>query len=440
MSAGAIGAAAQPMKTYPPGGRGIMTQAKSTKPFALFEWMIALRYLRVSVIAIFSIIGIAVSVMALIVVMSVMNGFHQELLNKILGINGHIFLQAADKPLTNYDEITKRVAAVPGVDFALPMVEGQAFAQSSFTQGGTGALVRGIREADIKRLPGVAGNVKSGTLDNFDELHGVAIGQRLADNLNLRVGDKIKLITGNGAQTPFGVAPRVKSYPVEAIFQIGMSEFDSIFVYLTLPDAQAFFNRDGEASVIEIFVHDPEQVDAVRGKLDTAIDQPIMMVDWRERNRTFFDALTVERNVQFMILSLIVLVAALNIISGLIVLVKTKGHDIAILRTMGATRGAILRIFLMCGSLIGAIGTFFGFLLGLALASNMEAIRQILNKMLHTNIFPAELYFLSKLPSVVEPHEVATVVAMAFLLSLLATLYPSWRAARLDPVEALRYE
>jgi lipoprotein-releasing system permease protein len=413
---------------------------KSTKPFALFEWMIALRYLRVSVIAGFSIVGIMLSVAALIVVMSVMNGFHQELLAKIVGINGHIFLQAADAPLTNYEDLTKRATAIPGVDLALPMVEGQAFASSSFTQGGSGALVRGIKEGDIKRLPGVAGHVRSGTLDGFDDIHGVAIGQRLADNLNLRVGDKIKLITGNGAQTPFGVAPRVKSYPVVAIFQIGMSEFDGIFVYLPLPEAQAFFNHDGEASVIEIFVHDPEKVDAERGRLQAAIDQPVIMTDWRERNRTFFDALTVERNVMFMILSLIVVVAALNIISGLIVLVKTKGHDIAILRTMGATSGAILRIFLMSGALIGAIGTFFGFLLGYAIASNIEGIRQVLNKLLHANLFPAELYFLSKLPSVVEPREVAVVVGLAFLLSVLATLYPSWRAARLDPVEALRYE
>jgi lipoprotein-releasing system permease protein len=411
-----------------------------TRPFALFEWMIAIRYLRVSVIAGFSIVGIMLSVAALIVVMSVMNGFHKELLGKILGINGHIFLQAADSPFTNYDEVAKRAAELPGVDLALPMVEGSAFAASAFTQGGAGTLVRGIEEADIQRLPGIANNIRSGTLAGFDEEHGAAIGQRLADNLNLRVGDKIKIITANGPQTPFGVAPRVKAYPVVAIFQIGMSEFDGLFVYLPLSDAQAFFNRDGDASVIEIFVRDPEKVDAIRARLEAAIDRPIFLTDWRERNRTFFDALTVERNVMFMILSLIVLVAALNIISGLIVLVKTKGHDIAVLRTMGATRGAILRIFLMSGALIGAIGTFAGFLLGFSIAQNVEAIRQVLNTLLHANLFPAELYFLSHLPSVVEPREVAAVVGLAFLLSVLATIYPSWRAARLDPVEALRYE
>lgn len=415
-------------------------KATSAKPFARFEWMIALRYLRASVIAGFSIVGIGLSVAALIVVMSVMNGFHKELLAKILGVNGHIFVQTADVPMTTYDEITKRASTVAGVDLVLPMVEGQAFASSSFIQGGSGALVRGINEADIRRLPGVSGNVRSGTLEGFDAAHGVAIGQRLADNLNVRVGDKLKIISPNGPQTPMGVAPRVKSYPIVAIFQIGMSEFDNLFVYMPLAEAQAFFNKDGEASVVEVFLHDPEKVDAVRANLEAAMTQPIILTDWRERNRQFFDALAVESNVMFMILSLIVVVAALNIISGLIVLVKTKGHDIAILRTMGATRGAILRIFLMSGALIGAIGTFAGFVVGFAVAANLESIRQLLNKLLHMNIFPAEIYFLSRLPSVVEPRDVAGVVCFAFLLSVLATLYPSWRAARLDPVEALRYE
>jgi lipoprotein-releasing system permease protein len=416
-------------------------------PFAPFEWMIASRYLRarrasgyVSVIAGFSFLGIMLGVATLIVVMSVMNGFHKDLLDKIVGINGHIFLQAADTPLTDYDAVAKRVAAVPGVRLAIPMIEGSAFASSTFAQGGAGVLVRGIDEADIKRLPGIAGTIHSGTLAGFDKAGGVAIGQRLADNLNLRVGDMIKLITANGAQTPFGVVPRVKSYPVNAIFQIGMAEFDGIFVYAPLPAAQVFFNQDGQASVIELFLNDPERIDAVRDAIQAAVDRPVLMTDWRERNRTFFDALNVERNVMFIILTLIVLVAALNIISGLIMLVKDKSHDIAILRTMGATRGAIMRIFLITGASIGVAGTFAGFLLGLAVADNVEPIRQFLNRLLHANLFPAELYFLSRLPSVVDPRDVASVVGMTLVLSILATLYPSWRAAKLDPVEALRYE
>jgi len=422
-----------------------MTSPKGTLPFAPFEWMIALRYLRarrktgfVSVIAGFSLIGIMLGVATLIVVMSVMNGFHKELLDKIVGINGHIFLQAADAPLTDYKDVTRAVSGVPGVDLAIPLIEGAAGVSSPYNQAG--ALVRGISEADIKKLPGIAGNVKVGTLNGFDEAGGVAIGQRLAENLSLRVGDKITILTAKGAATPFGVAPRIKSYPIVATFQIGMAEFDNLFVYMPLPEAQAFFNKGDEASVIELFLRDPENIDAMRDKIEAVVSRPIIMTDWRERNKTFFDALNVERNVMFIILTLIVLVAALNIISGLIMLVNDKSRDIAILRTMGATRGAVMRVFLITGASIGIAGTLAGFCLGLLIASNVESIRTLLNELFHANLFPAELYFLSRLPSIVDPRDVAAVVSMTLALSVLATIYPSWRAARLDPVEALRYE
>ncbi len=418
---------------------------RTTRAFSAFEWIVALRYLRarrqksfVSVIAGFSFAGILLGVATLIVVMSVMNGFRQELLNKIVGINGHVFVQATDTPFTDYDAVTKRLAAVPGVNLVIPMIEGAAGVSSPFNQ--SGALVRGISGADLSRLPGIAGHVVQGSLDDFDHANGVAIGQRLAESLGLSIGDQMSILTANGPRTPFGVAPRIKSYPVTAIFQIGMSEFDSSFVYLPITEAQAYFGKDGEASVIEVFVDDPDHMDAVRLKLDRAIERPAVMTDWRQRNKTFFDALNVERNVMFIILTLIVLVAALNIISGLIMLVKDKSSDIAILRTMGASRGSILRIFLIAGASIGICGTFAGLALGVLVASNIEHIRTFLNSLMHTDLFPSELYFLSHLPSVIQPGDVLAVTGMALALSLLATVYPSWRAANLDPVEALRYE
>ncbi len=422
-----------------------MTEPSGTRPFSPFEWMLSLRYLRarrkegfISVIAGFSFLGIVLGVATLIIVMAVMNGFRHELLEKILGLNGHLLIQPLEKPLTDWGDVSARITKVPGIKLAAPIVEGQALASSPFNSGGV--LVRGIRLADLEKLPSVANNIKQGTLKGFDEGQGVAIGRRLADQLSLRSGDNITLVAPQGAVTPMGTMPRIKVYKIAAVFEIGMSEYDSAFVFMPLKEAQAYFNRAGDVTAIEVYTQDPDHVDSYRKAVETAAQRPIFMIDWRQRNATFFTALQVERNVMFLILTLIVLVAALNIVSGLIMLVKDKGQDIAILRTMGATQGAIMRVFLITGASIGVVGTFVGFLLGVVVSLNIETLRQFLSWMTNTELFSPELYFLSHLPADMDSSETIAVVVMALTLSLLATLYPSWRAARLDPVEALRYE
>jgi lipoprotein-releasing system permease protein len=423
-----------------------MREPIDTHPFAPFEWMLSLRYLRarrkegfISVIATISFLGITLGVMTLIVVMAVMNGFRQELLEKILGLNGHLLIQPLESPLTDWQVVAERVSQAPGVRLAAPIVEGQALASSPFNA--SGVLVRGIRGADLTKLSSVASNIKFGTLEGFDEGQGIAIGKRLADQLSLRVGDSITLVAPRGAVTPMGTTPRIKSYKIAAIFEIGMSEYDAAFVFMPLPESQAYFNRAGDVTSIEIYTDNPDRVDERFRKLihDTA-GRPIYMIDWQHRNATFFNALQVERNVMFLILMLILLVAALNIVSGLFMLVKDKGGDVAILRTMGATPGAIMRVFLITGASIGVVGTVVGFLLGTIICLNADAIRRFFSWLTNTELFSPELYFLSRLPAEMNAGETTAVVVMALALSLLATLYPSWRAARLDPVEALRYE
>jgi lipoprotein-releasing system permease protein len=422
-----------------------MSEPTGTHFFAPFEWMLSLRYLRarrkegfISVIAGFSFLGIMLGVATLIIVMAVMNGFRQELLDKILGLNGHLLIQPLERPLTDWADVAARVSKVPGIRLAAPIVEGQALASSPFNA--SGVLVRGIRGADLDRLGSIAKNIKQGTLDGFDQGQGIAIGIRLADQLSVRAGDNITLVAPRGEVTPMGTTPRIKTYKVSAVFEIGMSEYDAAFVFMPLPEAQAYFNRNGDVTAIEVYTDDPDRIDSFRKLVNAAAGRPIYMVDWRQRNATFFNALEVERNVMFLILTLIVLVAALNIVSGLIMLVKDKSSDIAILRTMGASQGAVMRIFLITGSSIGIVGTLAGFLLGTVVCLNIDSIRRFLSWLTQRDLFNPELYFLSKLPADMNFKETAAVMIMALGLSLLATLYPSWRAARLDPVEALRYE
>jgi lipoprotein-releasing system permease protein len=419
-----------------------MSEPTSTRPFALFEWMMSFRYLRArrkeGFISGFSFLGIMLGVATLIIVMAVMNGFRKELLSKILGLNGHLLVQPLETPLNDWELVADRLSTVEGIRLAAPLVEGQALASSPFSAAGV--LVRGMRAKDLAKLPSIANNIKRGTLEGFDQGQGVAIGRRLADQLSIGTGDNITLVAPRGAVTPMGTTPRIKVYKVAAVFEIGMSEYDAAFVFMPLSEAQLYFNRTGDVTAIEVYTADPDKIDRFRRLVSDAAGRMIFMVDWRQRNATFFGALQVERNVMFLILTLIVLVAALNIISGLIMLVKDKGHDIAILRTIGATQGAVMRIFFITGAAIGVIGTVMGFVVGVLVCLNVEPIRQFMSWLTNTNLFPPELYFLSRLPAEMDAAETTAVVIMALTLSFLATLYPSWRAARLDPVEALRYE
>jgi lipoprotein-releasing system permease protein len=422
-------------------------RAKSTgrsRAFGVFEWLLAMRYLRsrrregiVSVIAGISFAGIMLGVATLIIVMSVMNGFRTELLSRILGVNGHMFVQGVGTNITDYDTIAARIADVPGVVSVAPLVDGQVMVQSARSAGG--ALVRGMREADLKNLSIVAESVTAGSLDGLDE-GGVAVGSRLAMSLGLTVGDNITLLSPKGAITPFGTAPKVGSFPIRAIFELGMSEYDASFVFMSLDEARAFFRTYEGVSALEIRLANPDRVNDFVKPVSIAAGPCCTTSTWQQRNESFFSALQVERNVMFLILTLILIVASLNIISGLIMLVKDKGRDIAVLRTMGATRGAVMRAFFISGASIGVAGTLAGFLLGLVFCLNIETLRAALSRLLQTEIFPPEVYFLSRMPAEVDPGEVTAVVLMALFLSFAATLYPAWRAASLDPVEALRYE
>jgi lipoprotein-releasing system permease protein len=414
--------------------------------FGPFERMVALRYLRarrqegfVSVIAGFSLAGIALGVATLIIVMSVMNGFRAELLGRILGLNGHFTAYPAQtQVLDDFDRLAERFRTVPGVVRVTPLVEGQVMAAANSIA--RGALVRGFRPEDIKSRPIIANNIKAGSLADFGDGEHVLIGTRFAQRFGLKPGDPLRLISPQSEPTAFGSIPRIKTYRVAALFEIGMYEYDVGFVFMPLEAAQLYFKTGEGVSGVEVEIDDADHVDQLRPELIGAAGRPLRLVDWQASNAAFFNAVKVERNVMFLILTLIIIVAAFNIISGLIMMVKDKGRDIAILRTMGATRGMILRIFLLAGGSVGVIGTIAGFGLGLGFAGNIETIRGWLEGLTGTDLFSAEIYFLSRLPSRVEVGDVATVVGMSLALSFLATLYPAWRAARLDPVEALRYE
>jgi len=421
-----------------------MSESNPSRAFAPFEWMIALRYLRakrregfVSVISGFSLVGIALGVATLIIVMSVMGGFRHKFLDSLLGFNGHVIVQAVGVPLSDFDAVTVRLRQVPGVTRAAPIIDGQVLATAHGINAGI--IARGMRPTDLVTLKNIAASLPPGALTRYSN-EGVIIGSGLASKLGLQPGDDIKLISPEGDETPFGTTPRSKSYAVAGIFKVGNTAYDSNFAFLPLEEAQGFFGYEGAVTQIEVMVTNPDNDYAMIPALAKAAGPHTRLVPWQDINGSFLEAIDVESNVMFLILSLIILVAALNIISGLVMLVKDKSPDIAILRTMGASRGAIMRVFLISGMSIGVTGTLLGLGLGLVFCWNIEEIRQGLQHLTGTVLFDPTIYFLSRIPADPDPVQITEVVGMALVLSFLATLYPSWRAARLDPVEALRYE
>lgn len=404
-----------------------------------------MRYLRarrqegfVSVIAWFSLVGIALGVATLIIVMAVMNGFRAELMSRILGLNGHLSVYAIGGAMEDYDAKADLLRAIPDVLSVTPLIEGQVMATS---QGKSrGAVVRALRSDDLRARPIIADNIEAGSLDAFGPDDTIVIGAQLARKLGAFVGEKVTLISPKGQATAFGTVPRMRAFRVAAIFNVGMFEYDSGFIFMPLKGAQVYFKMPDLVTNLEVFVEDPDETRAMGKLIRAKLDQRARVHDWQQANASFFNAIQVERNVMFLILTLIILVAAFNIISSLIMLVKDKGRDIAILRTMGATRGMVMRIFFLTGASIGVIGTFTGLGLGVWFATNIETIRQWIQNLTGTELFAAEIYFLSRLPAKLDAVEVASVVMMGLGLSLFATLYPSWRAARTDPAEALRYE
>ena len=421
------------------------TATGDTGAFSPFEWMLARRYLRarrkegfISVIAGFSFLGIMLGVATLIIVMAVMNGFRKDLFDKIMGLNGHVIVHKIADPFDDYNEMAAKLSKVPGVVTALPLIEGQVMVSSNVQA--VGGLVRGISESGIKSLKLVASGVKYGTLDGFDAQTGIAIGTRLANSLRVGLGDSITLVSPRGATTPFGTAPRSKPYQISALFELGMSEYDRMMIFMPLAEAQKYFAKGSEVDVLELVISDPQNVEKYAAAIREEAGPGMNVSDWRQRNESFFNVLAVERNVMFIILSLIILVAAMNIISGMMMLVKDKGRDIAVLRTMGATKGAVMRVFLITGASIGIVGTLAGLVLGVVFCWNIEAIKNFVSWVTGATVFDPSIYYLTKLPAEIDFRETAGIVVMALVVSVLATLYPSWRASKLDPVEALRYE
>jgi lipoprotein-releasing system permease protein len=413
--------------------------------FNRFELMVAARYLRsrredgfVSVIAGFSLVGIGLGVATLIIVMAVMNGYREDIMTRILGVNGHISIQRYDRTIENYQDHADTIKMQSSVLSAMPQITGQVMISANGVS--SGAYVRGVSGDDIFSRGIIADNIVFGQKSDFISDKGIMIGERLADRFKIGVGDKITLISPKGTVTAFGTVPRIKAYSIVCVFNVGMSEFDSSIIFMPINLAQTYFGYPNVVNSIEINVQQPDKALDVSDSLTKLFDDSYRVMPWQYSNSTFVNALAVERNVMFLILTLIIVVAAFNIISGLIMLVKDKTKDIAVLRTMGATRAMIMKIFLLAGASVGLIGTFIGVVFGVLFCVNIEFIQSILETMTGADLFSAEIYFLSNIPAIINWSEVMGVAFMALSLSFFATVYPAWRAACIEPVQALRYE
>ena len=414
--------------------------------FNAFERTVAGRYLRarrgerfVSVIAIFSLIGIGLGVATLIIVMSVMNGFKADLLSRILGLNGDLSVYGAGAPIDDYDGVAERIRQLPRVASAAPIVEGQVLL--SVGPYSAGGLVHGMSQADLEGLHEISDNIRAGSLADLHGDDAIMIGATLAARANLGIGGRLTLVSPNGAATAFGTVPRVRAYRVVAIFDAGVNDYNASVVFLPLAAAQIYFQMPGGVSLIQVTTKSPDDVAEVAPEIRQALsDDRLRVLDWTHSNNALFGAVQVEQNVMFLILTLIILVAAFNVISSLIMMVKDKTRDIAVMRTLGCTRGAVMRIFLMCGASVGVTGTLAGTAIGIVFCLNIERIKDLVQRVTGADLFNPEIYYLEHLPAKLEWPQVIQVIVMALVLSLLATLYPSWRAARTDPVEALRHE
>ena len=407
--------------------------------------MLAFRYLKsrkrtgfVSVIAGFSFLGIMLGVATLIIVMSVMNGFKEELMTRVLGINGQLGVYPTFGPyLENGEDKVQLMQKIKDVAHVVPVVDGQVMVSSDAASAGV--MVRGMDKEDFKKRELLGGNYKGLDIDEFTDSQ-VILGYRLARRLGLRAGDTVSLVSPKGNITAFGTIPKMKAYTVLGTFDSGMSEYDGNFIFMPLEEAKKFFMTGNRVSHLEVFTHEGADYEKIAESAFDKIGRDAQIQDWRYSNQAFFNAIEVERNVMFLILTLIIIVAAFNMISGLIMLVRDKTKDIAVLRTMGMSRGSIQRIFLMSGLTVGVMGTLAGFALGLLFCENIDGIKEFLEGLSGRELFSAEIYFLSHLPAKVDMREVIMVVVMSLSLSLLATLYPSYKASKTDPVEALRYE